>query len=58
MLWGALGVGLLENLLAGIGVKWSKIPGCIANIPGQGAMRVVEGMHRADEGPIRAGQDF
>ena len=48
MLLGAASAGLIGNQLAGKGVKWSKIPGCKANIHEQGVMR-------ASKGTIRAG---
>ena len=44
MLLGTLGGSLLENLLTGNGVKWSKIPG--------------RSVMRAGEENIRTGQDF
>ena len=51
MLLGILGASLLEDLLTCQGVKWLKIPG-------RRMMGAVDGMIRAGERAIRAGQDL
>ena len=54
MLLGTLDVSLLENILGNKGVKWPKS----SNIPGQGVMKIGEGIIRTYEGKLEQGRNF
>ena len=54
MLLGTLDVSLLENILGNKGVKWPKS----SNIPGQGVMKIGEGIIRAYESKLEQGRNF
>ena len=57
MLAATLGASLVENMLEGRGMK-SKVPERETKISGLGVILAGEGTTRADEGTIKARQDF